>query len=249
MSVLDDEIVSNNSKLEQTMRKLSAVTVFCEELASKVAFIQKLFAQNITMQQGGLFKSANWNGTFNADTGKITEYGSQGWAQDYSGTLDVVDMHATNAKIVGDIVSDDFNESNLNKGYKLYKDPSGNGRAIIPMVKAYQISPISENKPVYFLNNKGINSRLFSLTNHNRYTKWGAIFAILGLLEDEGVVQGLMCYGKANGKFIDVMTIQRARGGNSFVRLQGYQPDGSYYDNITQLADGAYPSFSVDVMF
>lgn len=249
MSVLDDEIVSNNSKLEQTMRKLSAVTVFCEELASKVAFIQKLFAQNITMQQGGLFKSANWNGTFNADTGKITEYGSQGWAQDYSGALDVVDMHATNAKIVGDIVSDDFNESNSNKGYKLYKDPSGNGRAIIPMVKAYQISPISENKPVYFLDNKGINSRLFSLTNHNRYTNWEAIFAILGLIEDEGIVEGLMCYGKANGKFIDVMTIQRARGGNSFVRLQGYQTDGSYYDNFTQLADEAYPSFSVDVMF
>ena len=78
MSVLDDEIVSNNSKLEQTMRKLSSVTVFCEELAAKVAFIQKLFAQKITMQQGGLFKSANWNGTFNPDTGKIAEYGSEG---------------------------------------------------------------------------------------------------------------------------------------------------------------------------
>ena len=249
MSVLDDEIVSNNSKLEQTMRKLSTVTVFCEELAAKVAFIQKLFAQKITMQQGGLFKSANWNGTFNPDTGKIAEYGSEGWAQDYLGNLDVVNMHATNAKIVGDIVSDDFNESNLNKGYKLYKDPSGNGRAIIPMVKAYQISPISENKPVYFLYNKGINSRLFSLTNHQRYTRWEAIFAILGLTETEGTVNGLMCYGRANGKNVDVMTIQRASGGDSFVHLQGYQTDGSYYDNFTQLADGAYPSFPVDVMF
>lgn len=201
------------------------------------------------MQQGGLFKSANWDGTFNPDTGKITEYGSEGWAQDYFGNLDVVNMHATNAKIVGDIVSDDFNESNMNKGYKLYRDPSGNGRAIIPMVKAYQISPISEDKPVYFLYNKGINSRLFSLTNHSRYTNWEAIFAILGLYDTEGTVEGLMCYGKANGKFVDVMSIQRASGGASFVRLQGYQTDGSYYDNFTQLADGAYPSFPVDVMF
>ena len=90
MSVLDDEIVSNNSKLEQTMRKLSAVTVFCEELATKVAFINKLFTQNITMQNGGLFKSANWNGTFNPDTGKITGQGSVGWAQDSFGNLDAV---------------------------------------------------------------------------------------------------------------------------------------------------------------
>ena len=99
MSVLDDEIVSNDSKLEQTMRKLSAVTVFCEELAAKVAFINKLFTQKITMQQGGLFKSANWNGTFNSDTGKITGHGSQGWAQDYYGNLDVVNMYAKKANL------------------------------------------------------------------------------------------------------------------------------------------------------
>ena len=129
------------------------------------------------------------------------------------------------------------------------KENGGKGRAIIPLLKAYQISPISENKPVYFLNNKGINSRLFSLTNHQRYTRWEAIFAILGLTETEGTVNGLMCYGRANGKNVDVMTIQRASGGDSFVRLQGYQTDGSYYDNFTQLADGAYPSFPVDVMF
>lgn len=95
MSVLDDEIVNNDSKLEQTMRKLSSVTVFCEELAAKVAFIQKLFAQNITMQQGGLFKSANWNGTFNQDTHKIQTYGDAGWALDYNGTADFVDINAT----------------------------------------------------------------------------------------------------------------------------------------------------------
>ena len=90
---------------------------------------------------------------------------------------------------------------------------------------------------------------MFSLTNHQRYTRWEAIFAILGLTETEGTVNGLMCYGRANGKNVDVMTIQRASGCDSFVRLQGYQTDGSYYDNFTQLADGAYPSFPVDVMF
>lgn len=93
MSVLDDEIVSNNSKLEQTMRKLSAVTVFCEELATKVAFINKLFAQNITMQQGGLFKSANWDGTFDPDLKKITAFGANGWALDSTGQIDLVKAH------------------------------------------------------------------------------------------------------------------------------------------------------------
>ena len=93
MSVLDDEIVSNDSKLEQTMRKLSAVTVFCEELATKVAFINKLFAQNITMQEGGLFKSANWNGTFDPDLKKITAFGSDGWALDNTGQIDLVKAH------------------------------------------------------------------------------------------------------------------------------------------------------------
>ena len=93
MSVLDDEIVSNNSKLEQTMRKLSAVTVFCEELATKVAFINKLFAQNITMQNGGLFKSANWDGTFDPDLKKITAFGANGWALDSTGQIDLVKAH------------------------------------------------------------------------------------------------------------------------------------------------------------
>ena len=93
MSVLDDEIVSNNSKLEQTMRKLSAVTVFCEELATKVAFINKLFTQNITMQNGGFFKSQNWNGTFDPDLKKITAFGSEGWGLDSTGQIDLVNAH------------------------------------------------------------------------------------------------------------------------------------------------------------
>lgn len=94
MSVLDDEIVSNNSKLEQTMRKLSAVTVFCEELATKVAFISKLFTQNITMQQGGLFKSAGWNGHYNEDTHAIDQDGTSGWAVDYDGNSNFNNVHA-----------------------------------------------------------------------------------------------------------------------------------------------------------
>lgn len=93
MSVLDDEIVNNNSKLEQTMRKLSAVTVFCEELATKVAFINKLFTQNITMQNGGFFKSENWNGVFDPDLKKITSFGSSGWGLDSKGQIDLVNAH------------------------------------------------------------------------------------------------------------------------------------------------------------
>ena len=99
MAVLDDEIVSNNSKLEQTVRKLSAVTVFCEELATKVAFIDKLFTQKLTMKKGGLFKSDNWDGTFNEDSGKIETYGTKGWALDSNGKLNTVSMVAKDATI------------------------------------------------------------------------------------------------------------------------------------------------------
>ena len=111
MSVLDDEIVSNNSKLEQTMRKLSAVTVFCEELATKVAFINKLFAQNITMQNGGFFKSENWNGVFDPDLKKITSFGSSGWGLDSTGQIDLVSAH---------ISGDSEFEGLIKQGTKIY---------------------------------------------------------------------------------------------------------------------------------
>ena len=106
MSVLDDEIVSNNSKLEQTMRKLSAVTVFCEELATKVAFISKLFTQNITMQQGGLFKSAGWNGHFDEDTHAIDQDGSSGWAVDYDGNSNFNNVHAQGGEYKNIVLKD-----------------------------------------------------------------------------------------------------------------------------------------------
>lgn len=106
MSVLDDEIVSNNSKLEQTMRKLSAVTVFCEELATKVAFISKLFTQNITMQQGGLFKSAGWNGHFDEDTHAIDQDGTSGWAVDYDGNSNFNNVHAQGGEYKNIVLKD-----------------------------------------------------------------------------------------------------------------------------------------------
>lgn len=106
MSVLDDEIVSNNSKLEQTMRKLSAVTVFCEELATKVAFINKLFTQNITMQNGGLFKSANWDGHLNEDTHVIDQDGKSGWAIDYDGNSNFNNVHAQGGEYENIVLKD-----------------------------------------------------------------------------------------------------------------------------------------------
>ena len=106
MSVLDDEIVNNNSKLEQTMRKLSAVSVFCEELATKVAFINKLFTQNITMQQGGLFKSAGWNGHYNEDTHAIDQDGTSGWAVDYDGNSNFNNVHAQGGEYKNIVLKD-----------------------------------------------------------------------------------------------------------------------------------------------
>lgn len=93
MAVLDDEIVSNNSKLEQTMRKLSAVTVFCEELATKVAFIDKLKAKFVELQDDGYIKSSNFDA------------GEEGFQIDHD----------------GNIQSANYNEENLT-GYKIGKD-------------------------------------------------------------------------------------------------------------------------------
>ena len=93
MAVLDDEIVSNNSKLEQTMRKLSAVTVFCEELATKVAFIDKLKAKFVELQDNGYIKSSNFDA------------GEEGFQIDHD----------------GNIQSANYDEENL-IGYKIGKD-------------------------------------------------------------------------------------------------------------------------------
>lgn len=54
---------------------------------------ESLFAQNIMLKSGGLMRSTNWNGSYGSD-GSITGYGTDGWAIDFSGQSDFVNMHA-----------------------------------------------------------------------------------------------------------------------------------------------------------
>ena len=129
MAVLDDEIVSNDSKLEQTMRKLSAVTVFCEELATQIAFINKLFTQNVTVANGGSMQSDNYQagvsgwklksaGTFQGDScclyndtfQPMIEY-SQTYSNDSNITVDLVNETGSSIKTKLDNLLDNYSSA------------------------------------------------------------------------------------------------------------------------------------------
>lgn len=73
--------------------------LFAKVLVSNKAFIDSLAASIITMYKdssgkGGLIKSQNYNGTVDSN-GKITNFGTLGWAIDHDGTADFANMNAT----------------------------------------------------------------------------------------------------------------------------------------------------------
>ena len=55
--------------------------------------VEELLASSVTVKDKGVIKSANYNGTIDAD-GNITAYGSAGWAIDHAGNSDFVDLNA-----------------------------------------------------------------------------------------------------------------------------------------------------------
>ena len=81
-------------------------------LIANTAFIEALFSKFLTMQEGGLFKSENWNGSFNQTTGAITQNGTTGWALDSFGKSDFVDIHAQG----GTFSQGTFNDITVNSG-------------------------------------------------------------------------------------------------------------------------------------
>lgn len=71
------------------IRTLTANRAFINELVTSDAFIRKLAAQMITLQDGGVIKSSNYNGDIKKRNG------TKGFALDSDGNADFVDMHAT----------------------------------------------------------------------------------------------------------------------------------------------------------
>lgn len=71
------------------IRTLTANRAFINELVTSGAFIRKLAAQMITLQDGGVIKSSNYNGDIKKRNG------TKGFALDSDGNADFVDMHAT----------------------------------------------------------------------------------------------------------------------------------------------------------
>lgn len=91
-----------------TSISLEAATIISNgRIITNLIDVDSLFAQEITVGKttgSGIIKSCGWNGSL--DGSKITSYGSQGWAIDYSGQADFVGMHATKAVVSGTLILD-----------------------------------------------------------------------------------------------------------------------------------------------
>ena len=90
--------------------------LFAKVLVSNKAFIDSLAASMITMYKdssgkGGLIKSQNYNGTVDSN-GKITNFGTLGWAIDHDGTADFANMNATGGTF-NDITATGGNFNNI----------------------------------------------------------------------------------------------------------------------------------------
>lgn len=86
---------------------MSVVNLWVKNLTAQTALIQNLFAKVMKMENGGIFKSDNYDGTItetkdshgNVTDRNITSYGTQGFAMDSHGKMDIVGMNATNITI------------------------------------------------------------------------------------------------------------------------------------------------------
>ena len=102
---------------------MSVVNLWVKNLTAQTALIQNLFAKVMKMENGGIFKSDNYDGKItetkdaqgNVTDRNITSYGTQGFAMDSHGKMDIVGMHATN------ITVDDMNIGRKNGNIVLGK--------------------------------------------------------------------------------------------------------------------------------
>lgn len=119
VAVLDEEIKQNNIRVTTLLNNLVANNIFVKNLVAQTAFIDNLFSKELTMENGGVIHSKNYNedsikedeqGNKYIDT---ENYSDTGWAMDSKGNADFVNLHATNGTFEGEI--------NANKGLVIQK--------------------------------------------------------------------------------------------------------------------------------
>lgn len=103
---------------DETLPMVKAMTAWINNLTANYAFIYKLFTKKITLQEGGIFKSSNYNGTANnrqrieniPEGTKVVldNNGTVGIAIDSDGHLDAVDMNATGGRFKNVAVEGSF---------------------------------------------------------------------------------------------------------------------------------------------
>lgn len=108
-----NDALGNGLVSDTTQNIVKAVNAWTQNLVAGTALINKLFAKEMTMENGGVFKSQNYNGTITTTTdseGNVTnrvlvKNGSTGFAMDSHGNVDVVGLRAYDAQFTGTLES------------------------------------------------------------------------------------------------------------------------------------------------
>lgn len=212
--------------------------------------VENLLASNITVKDNGVLKSANYNGTIDAN-GNITAYGSEGWAIDHAGKSDFVDVNlknitASGGTFEGSIVSSDFDET-TNKGYKLFLENNA-GKAIIPILYSYQIRS-TKDLPVLFFN-KGIRTRFIDGNNSmTRVSNWSSLLILLGGdpndLTKVVSITNMRCDGVISSHTVHFLTFSWSSSG-CYVSTKSYT-NGAYDSYLIEKQTQTLPTDTIDI--
>lgn len=166
-----------------------------------------------------------------------SEHSYFGLASD--GTLTVRKLNAIDGYFEGEVISGDFSWSQL-RGYKLYRDRSGVGRAHIPVIDTWQIQNYDYENPVLFPN-AGIATTLHQNIYVLRYrANWFSVFSKAKVLPDNTsshVSYYIRVDGKIDNKNVSYMLLNLSydEETHSYTKAEvhaiGYN-NGNYEHNV-----------------
>lgn len=138
--------LSNNTGYDAEF--LNVINLWVRNLTAQTALINQLFAKELTLQGGGVIKSANYNGTINPETGEIISPGTEGFAIDYNGSGDFSNINiagkikATKGMQTGQYIGQyayQILDRNKTKVLNLLSDGSTNNRFIANVEILFQL--------------------------------------------------------------------------------------------------------------
>ena len=164
------------------------------------------------------------------------------WAEILSATSATFE----NVKIIGELVSSDFDASR-NKGYKFFSD-NGVGKAQIPVFYVNNFQRLSGgNKKEPILSVAGIKAHYFASYHEQRYTSWTSLFAVLFDLESDSSAMGIRCNGLINGKWVTRLSCgQDPNNHTSWYSIAGIKPDGTVISEFKDF-NSDYPTDSISL--